>query len=207
MGFFKGAADNLDQWKAYGAQQRAKSAVTNAAPVKPMVGPDPRAQKMVGPSPIKPQPPMQDPATKNSPQLLAAAKVFNNQQAASKGVPAPVAPAMAPKAPMMAAPPPAAKPPLQQPAMAPKPMQPLARGPSAMPKVAFTTGFDKAAKALTTKTRDAIPKKEFAIPEEGKFPIHDRAHAANAKARASGTKYESRVNAAVHKKYPDMGGK
>ena len=103
--------------------------------------------------------------------------------------------------------PPAAKPALQQPAMAAKPMQPLARGPTAMPKVAFADGFDKAAKVLTTKARNKIPKGEFAIPEEEKFPIHDRAHAANAKARASGTKYEARVNAAVHKKYPDMGEK
>ena len=60
---------------------------------------------------------------------------------------------------------------------------------------------------LTAKTRKAIPTSDFAIPEERKFPIRDRIHAANALSRASGTKYESRVRAAVRRKYPDMGKK
>jgi hypothetical protein len=38
---------------------------------------------------------------------------------------------------------------------------------------------------LTTKARKSIPKKEFGLPGEKKYPIEDRAHAANAKARAS----------------------
>ena len=38
---------------------------------------------------------------------------------------------------------------------------------------------------LTTKARKSIPKKEFGLPAEKKYPIPDRAHAANAKARAS----------------------
>lgn len=37
---------------------------------------------------------------------------------------------------------------------------------------------------LTTKARKAIPKKEFALPGERKYPVEDKAHAANAKARA-----------------------
>lgn len=38
---------------------------------------------------------------------------------------------------------------------------------------------------LTTKARKAIPKSEFAMPKERKYPMPDKAHAANAKARAT----------------------
>lgn len=38
---------------------------------------------------------------------------------------------------------------------------------------------------LTTKSRKSIPKKEFGLPGERKYPMPDRAHAANAKARAT----------------------
>jgi hypothetical protein len=38
---------------------------------------------------------------------------------------------------------------------------------------------------LTTKARDKIPKKEFGLPGEKKYPMPNRAHAGNAKARAS----------------------
>ena len=37
---------------------------------------------------------------------------------------------------------------------------------------------------LTTKARKKLPKKEFALPKEKKYPVNDRRHAANAKARA-----------------------
>jgi hypothetical protein len=37
---------------------------------------------------------------------------------------------------------------------------------------------------LTTKARKKLPKKKFALPSERKYPIEDKAHAANAKARA-----------------------
>ena len=37
---------------------------------------------------------------------------------------------------------------------------------------------------LSTKQRKAMPQKEYALPGK-KFPVNDRAHAANAKARAS----------------------
>jgi hypothetical protein len=36
---------------------------------------------------------------------------------------------------------------------------------------------------LTTKQRKNIPDKEFALPKERKYPVNDKAHAANAKAR------------------------
>ena len=37
---------------------------------------------------------------------------------------------------------------------------------------------------LTTRQRKALPRSDFALPG-GRYPIPDRAHAANAKARAS----------------------
>ena len=38
---------------------------------------------------------------------------------------------------------------------------------------------------LTTKARNALPDAKFALPAERKYPIENRSHAANAKARAS----------------------
>lgn len=38
---------------------------------------------------------------------------------------------------------------------------------------------------LTAKKRNKIPKKEFGLPGERKYPMPDKAHARNAKARAS----------------------
>ena len=38
---------------------------------------------------------------------------------------------------------------------------------------------------LTTKSRKAVPKAEFGLPGERKYPMPDKAHAANAKARAA----------------------
>jgi len=38
---------------------------------------------------------------------------------------------------------------------------------------------------LTTKARKKLPKSEFGLPGEKKYPMPDKAHAANAKARAS----------------------
>ena len=38
---------------------------------------------------------------------------------------------------------------------------------------------------LNTAARNAIPKSEFGLPGSRKFPMPDRSHAANAKARAT----------------------
>jgi hypothetical protein len=38
---------------------------------------------------------------------------------------------------------------------------------------------------LTTKARKALPKSEFGEPAKRAYPMPDRSHAANAKARAS----------------------
>lgn len=38
---------------------------------------------------------------------------------------------------------------------------------------------------LTAKKRNKLPKSDFGLPGQEKFPMPDRAHAANAKARAT----------------------
>lgn len=38
---------------------------------------------------------------------------------------------------------------------------------------------------LTSEHRNELPKKEFGLPGERKYPMPDHSHAANAKARAS----------------------
>ena len=38
---------------------------------------------------------------------------------------------------------------------------------------------------LTTKKRNSLPKSDFALPGKRAYPVNDKAHAANAKARAT----------------------
>lgn len=38
---------------------------------------------------------------------------------------------------------------------------------------------------LNTKERNALPKSEFGLPSEHKYPMENASHAANAKARAT----------------------
>lgn len=61
---------------------------------------------------------------------------------------------------------------------------------------------------LTAAGRKALPKSSFVFPAKapgsGSYPIHDRAHAANALARASGKPEESSVRKAVCSRYPDL---
>jgi len=57
---------------------------------------------------------------------------------------------------------------------------------------------------LTARRRKRIPKSQFALPAERKYPIHDRAHAANAKARAkqqlnAGNLSQSKYNTVIRK--------
>lgn len=62
---------------------------------------------------------------------------------------------------------------------------------------------------LTTKERAALPGKSFAGPGRS-YPIPDKNHAANAKARASqfaSPAVKDKVDAAVAREYPDMGKK
>lgn len=63
-------------------------------------------------------------------------------------------------------------------------------------------------KVLTQKAREKIKSKNFVYPGSKSYPIHDRAHARNALARAAQSKtkgsYE-KVAAKVHRKFPDIG--
>lgn len=61
------------------------------------------------------------------------------------------------------------------------------------------------AAAMTSKAREALPARDFAIPEDRAYPIHDQAHARNALARSSGKPEAARVKRAVCRRYPTMG--
>lgn len=64
---------------------------------------------------------------------------------------------------------------------------------------------------LTPKKRKNLKDSSFAIPSKapgpGSYPIHDRAHAANALARSSGKPEAATVRKKVKQKYPNMGKK
>jgi hypothetical protein len=64
---------------------------------------------------------------------------------------------------------------------------------------------------LTAKTRKALPKSTFALPESRKYPIPDKSHARNAKARATQMVKRGRLSPAaaarVRKKANAMLGK
>lgn len=38
---------------------------------------------------------------------------------------------------------------------------------------------------MTAKTRNALPSSDFGLPAQGMYPMPDKSHAANAKARAT----------------------
>lgn len=60
---------------------------------------------------------------------------------------------------------------------------------------------------LSSQGRRQVAPKNFAIPEKGAYPIHDRAHAANALGRVDqfGTPREkTRVKTQVFRRYPDL---
>jgi len=47
---------------------------------------------------------------------------------------------------------------------------------------------------LTTKARDAIPAKKFAEPGKRAYPVEDKSHARNAKARASEMEHKRKLS-------------
>jgi hypothetical protein len=53
---------------------------------------------------------------------------------------------------------------------------------------------------LTEKKRDSLPDSKFGLPEEHKYPMPDKAHARNAKARASQQQNAGRITAAEERK-------
>ena len=60
---------------------------------------------------------------------------------------------------------------------------------------------------LTTKARKKIPESEFGEPNSRKFPMPDRAHAANAKARASEMVNKGKVSKSTQSKINVMADK
>ena len=61
---------------------------------------------------------------------------------------------------------------------------------------------------LTSKGRNALPTKDFAVPSQRKYPIENASHARNALARVSqhGSPAEkAAVRSKVAKKFPGIG--
>lgn len=53
---------------------------------------------------------------------------------------------------------------------------------------------------LTAKKRRAIPKSEFGMPKERKFPMEDKSHARNAKSRASEMEHKGKISKSTESK-------
>lgn len=53
---------------------------------------------------------------------------------------------------------------------------------------------------LTAAKRKKIPKKEFGMPGERKYPMPDKAHARNAKARASEMEHKGKISKSTEAK-------
>lgn len=53
---------------------------------------------------------------------------------------------------------------------------------------------------LTTEKRKKIPKSQFGLPGEKKYPMPDKSHAANAKARASQMENKGKLSSAAKEK-------
>jgi hypothetical protein len=53
---------------------------------------------------------------------------------------------------------------------------------------------------LTTEGRKKIPKSEFGLPGEKKYPMPDKSHARNAKARASQMEKKGKLSASSKEK-------
>jgi len=53
---------------------------------------------------------------------------------------------------------------------------------------------------LSAKQRKSIPKSEYGLPDEKKYPMPDKAHARHAKARASQQQNKGTITTAAEKK-------
>lgn len=60
---------------------------------------------------------------------------------------------------------------------------------------------------LTTKARNKIPKSEFGMPGSRKYPMPDRAHAINAKARATQMEKRGKLSKSSEKKIDSKANK
>ena len=53
---------------------------------------------------------------------------------------------------------------------------------------------------LTAKTRNKLPKSDFGMPGEKKYPMPDKSHAKNAKARASEMEHKGKISKSTENK-------
>jgi len=53
---------------------------------------------------------------------------------------------------------------------------------------------------LTTKARNKLPKSDFALPESRKYPVENKSHAANAKARAEQMENKGKISSSTKSK-------
>ena len=53
---------------------------------------------------------------------------------------------------------------------------------------------------LTTSKKNAEPDKDFGLPEQRKYPMPDKSHARNAKARASQMEHQGKLSPGDKKK-------
>lgn len=60
---------------------------------------------------------------------------------------------------------------------------------------------------LTAKTRKSLPAKDFALPKQRKFPVENKSHAVNAKARATQAVKAGRMSKATEKKIDSKANK
>lgn len=60
---------------------------------------------------------------------------------------------------------------------------------------------------LTTVKRNKIPKSKFGMPGERKYPMPDKSHAANAKARASQQEKKGKLSKSSMEKIDDKANK
>jgi len=60
---------------------------------------------------------------------------------------------------------------------------------------------------LTAKKRNSLPSSEFALPAERKYPVNDKSHAANAKARAAQQLKKGNITASEKKRIDTQANK
>jgi hypothetical protein len=68
------------------------------------------------------------------------------------------------------------------------------------PDVLAARGRRSIVAKLTSAEKNAEPKQEFGLPAERKYPMPDKSHARNAKARASQMEHQGKLSAADKKK-------
>ena len=66
--------------------------------------------------------------------------------------------------------------------------------------IAATPCMERIMAKLNKKTRDSLPAKDFAEPAQRAYPVEDKAHARNAKARASQAEHAGRMSKAEEAK-------